>query len=379
MTETRVLASKQRMRLQRLLLGHTAYAATFALVFCLTWIGALQWRDLAVYSCLLVISASGLVLMIRLGVNLRFKDPSLTAAAILIPSIPAAWVLFQLDDAVHRAPLLFMGVVGLLFGAFVNRPKTMAGIAGVLAVYYAVTILALLQLAPERIHLREEIMLFIAYAITQAQIVLVSVYIAGLRRRLVSKNKDLKQASRRLEELATRDALTGLPNRRACFDQLDYERSRTRALVTSHACKSLCIALLDVDHFKQINDRFGHATGDEALIRISHAVRETLRKQDFFGRYGGEEFVLMLPMTPPNQAQEILDRAREAISRIQLCHDDVPVRLAASLGAAIHTPGESIEKTLARADTALYEAKRIGRNQVCLAPEYLPHAQAVSA
>ena len=119
-----------------MLLGHTAYAATLGLVCGLTWIGELSPQSLAIYSTVLITTTLSLMLIIRLGWNLRFKDPSLTTWAILLPSLYATWVLFQLDDAVHRAPLLFMGVVGLLFGAFVNRPKTMAWIAVVLVLYY---------------------------------------------------------------------------------------------------------------------------------------------------------------------------------------------------------------------------------------------------
>ena len=360
-----------------MLLGHTVYAATLGLVCCLTWIGELSPQSLAIYSTLLIATTLSFMLMIRLGWNLRFKDPSLTTWAILLPSLYATWVLFQLDDAVHRAPLLFMGVVGLLFGAFVNRPKTMAWIAVALVLYYAAVIGALQLFAPQRITWSEELLLFVAYAATQAQIVLVSLYIAGLRSRLLRKNKALKEASQRLEELATRDALTGLPNRRACFEQLDHERSRTKAMVTGGACKSLCIALLDVDHFKRINDCFGHGVGDDALIQIGRAVRAVLRKQDFFGRYGGEEFVLTLPMTPSDTALDLLESVRHAIAMIDLEHNGQIVDLSASLGAAIHAPGEAIEKTLTRADAALYEAKNLGRNRVCLAPELRPHAQAV--
>ncbi|MDF1485302.1 diguanylate cyclase [Ramlibacter sp. H39-3-26] len=158
------------------------------------------------------------------------------------------------------------------------------------------------------------------------------------------------------EQLATHDALTGALSRRALLDACaeELERSRRRG----HA---MALLLLDLDHFKAVNDTYGHQTGDRVLAGFARRVRDTLRIQDRFGRYGGEEFVALLPETDLPAAQVAAERIRQ---RVSMPSPSLP-RCTVSIGlATLQGPGDGIDAMLARADHALYRAKHSGRNRV---------------
>jgi diguanylate cyclase (GGDEF)-like protein len=163
-----------------------------------------------------------------------------------------------------------------------------------------------------------------------------------------------------LERLATTDALTGALNRRRLFEVAAAELSR--AARYDHA---VCLAMLDLDHFKSINDRFGHAVGDEALRAVADVVRAQLRTVDVLGRYGGEELVVVFPETPRDAAAVALERIRAAVSAIRLSAAEARVNVSAGLVEARR--GESLDEALQRADAALYEAKHAGRNRLVVA------------
>jgi diguanylate cyclase (GGDEF)-like protein len=163
-----------------------------------------------------------------------------------------------------------------------------------------------------------------------------------------------------LERLATTDALTGALNRRRLFEVAAAELAR--AARYEHA---ICLAMLDLDHFKSINDRFGHAVGDEALHAVAEVVRAQLRTVDVLGRYGGEELMVALPETAREPAAIALERIRAAVAAIQLSAEEA--RLSISAGLVEVQRGESLDDALKRADAALYEAKRAGRNRLVVA------------
>jgi diguanylate cyclase (GGDEF)-like protein/PAS domain S-box-containing protein len=168
-----------------------------------------------------------------------------------------------------------------------------------------------------------------------------------------------KRIEDQLRALATTDALTGTLTRRHFFDLAELEWARS----TRHR-HPLCVALLDVDHFKTVNDRFGHGTGDEALRLVAETVRSGLRRHDLLGRYGGDELALLFPETPLEGAKQVSDRIRRAIAEIPLIRGDQPVRLTISAGIVERRPDESLEAACQRADAALYEAKDAGRDCV---------------
>jgi diguanylate cyclase (GGDEF)-like protein len=182
-----------------------------------------------------------------------------------------------------------------------------------------------------------------------------------LREQLSEKNKLLTVLLERNKELASHDELTGAFNRRELMRLLDEERERA-----ARAGTPFSVALFDLDHFKAINDRFGHAGGDTALRHFCALVQQTMRASDRFARYGGEEFVLLMPVTTSSDSAALAAERIRAVVAAQDWRDAlgaVDVQVTVSAGVATWRADESLEALLARADGALYEAKRRGRNQ----------------
>lgn len=169
-----------------------------------------------------------------------------------------------------------------------------------------------------------------------------------------------KAAEQRLQELASTDELTGLFNRRAFM-----ERARDEVLRAKRYGHELSLIMLDADHFKNINDSFGHDVGDEVLRQLAHTCRDSVRAMDMVGRLGGEEFGILLPETPLCKAVRVAERIRKGIEDAVLrCHGS-SIHYTASLGvSALLYDSESVEFLLKSADKALYRAKNLGRNRV---------------
>lgn len=181
---------------------------------------------------------------------------------------------------------------------------------------------------------------------------------------LSDKIKKLRDELSAARELAARDPLTKLHNRAALDSHLDRVSDLAFLLNSSP-----CLLMIDVDHFKQINDSHGHAAGDEVLRRIADAlVRQFLRREDFVARYGGEEFVVVIPDSTLQNAKKRADRVREAVSELAIAAQGATLAVTISIGISSLAEGDASKSWLARADAALYEAKAAGRNQVCVAP-----------
>ncbi|MDR1229100.1 MAG: diguanylate cyclase [Azoarcus sp.] len=172
-----------------------------------------------------------------------------------------------------------------------------------------------------------------------------------------------KRHARELWQLATSDPLTGIPNRRTFFEQIERERARLARYPGEAA-----ILMIDIDHFKQINDTHGHAVGDVMLCHIVRQIRKLLREPDTLARLGGEEFALLLPETNQEGALGLAERVRKVLEETPLSHNGAQINVTASVGVTIMTPQDiNTDHALSRADRALYEAKRNGRNRVELA------------
>jgi diguanylate cyclase (GGDEF)-like protein len=172
----------------------------------------------------------------------------------------------------------------------------------------------------------------------------------------------------RLRERSERDPLTNLRNRRALDGALERERPRAQRYG-----RPLAVVTMDVDHFKAVNDRFGHAAGDEVLRRVAGVLTEGVRDIDVAARAGGEEFVLVLPETTAAAAREVAERLRVAVAEMVVEHEGerIGVRLSAGVAAwpeCVAAPEDLLEAS----DRALYAAKRGGRNRVSVAPAAVP-------
>ncbi len=163
-------------------------------------------------------------------------------------------------------------------------------------------------------------------------------------------------------ELVREDQLTGSLNRRGMDESLEREIINADRLGAP-----LCIALLDLDDFKRINDTHGHATGDEVLVHLVNVVKETLRKLDVIARFGGEEFLVLLPETEPAEAMQIITRVQRELTKRIFMHNTQRLLITFSAGVAYRAPGETQADLIKRADVALYKAKNAGKNRVILA------------
>lgn len=174
---------------------------------------------------------------------------------------------------------------------------------------------------------------------------------------------ELADANRRLEDLASRDPLTGLPNRREAWARLEEEESRS-----VRSGRPWCLASFDIDFFKKVNDTRGHACGDAVLLAVSRVLSEGVRTQDLVARWGGEEFVAVLPETPLEGALVLAEKLRAAVAASAVpWPDGEPVSVTITVGVAQHGP-DGIDGTLERADAALYRGKAEGRDRVVAAP-----------
>ena len=170
----------------------------------------------------------------------------------------------------------------------------------------------------------------------------------------------LRELSESLREASITDALTGLRNRRYLMERLHEESRRSQ-----RSTQAYLLAMVDVDHFKAINDRFGHETGDIVLRRIAGTLRGTIREYDLCGRWGGEEFLLILPGTSLADGRELIERVHAQIRDLSIdAEPGSAIQVSISTGLTEHRPGETPSRTLARSDTALLQAKEGGRDRV---------------
>ncbi|NMZ00319.1 GGDEF domain-containing protein [Pseudomonas proteolytica] len=167
------------------------------------------------------------------------------------------------------------------------------------------------------------------------------------------------------QRLALRDVLTGILNRRAVLEQFSKELERAR-----RDASYLAVAMVDIDHFKQINDVYGHLAGDEVICYCVNQLTQRIRESDSIGRYGGEEFLVLLPRTSPENAVAVLDQLRRAVaeSPARFGEASIPLRISIGVCCVVPNQDDTTASLLARADAALYEAKGLGRNTLCLAP-----------
>jgi diguanylate cyclase (GGDEF)-like protein len=179
--------------------------------------------------------------------------------------------------------------------------------------------------------------------------------------RLKFLQDELKERMVELDRLASTDPLTGLYNRRMFFRRMEEELARA-----GRASDPMCLMYLDIDHFKQINDTYGHSAGDAVLKQIARLMQRTLRRGDVLGRIGGEEFLVYLPDTTGHSGQRIAERLRERVERATILYEDTQIKVTISIGVFfVEDPiGLGLDELVKASDELLYEAKSTGRNKV---------------
>lgn len=306
----------------------------------------------------------------RSGLNRRLGgDAGVALAQILIGCVLSLWSYAVTGPA--RGAILLILASTLMYGVFSLTPRqsrwlVAAALAGLAAVMAWCTTR---ENAPYPWRL--ELVHFLFATIVMWTMAVLAGQLGALRRKLSHKTKELKQAMGQLKLLATRDELTQIHNRRHMTELMEIE-----ARQHERSGAPLCVALLDIDLFKAINDRFGHAAGDKVLQHFAAQASESLRSSDLLARWGGEEFLVLFPDTPIELAQVALDRLHERL-RVQSleCLHGQPVTFSAGLTAWV--PGEPMESATERADQAMYRAKTGGRNRTAILSAPVPERDIV--
>jgi diguanylate cyclase (GGDEF)-like protein len=227
---------------------------------------------------------------------------------------------------------------------------------------YVGIILLLLRLHPERVDHQGELIQVVALLGSLLQITLIGGNISELRAKLRHRTNELHEALARISEMANRDELTGVYNRRYLLKYLESEIDHC-----ARGTGPLCVSLLDIDFFKRVNDTHGHVAGDVVLTKVAGAIQGDLRKIDCFGRYGGEEFLLVMPQTHESGAHHKVEKLRLQVKALDLGEIAPDFHVTLSAGVAEYQAGETLVQFIARADCALYRAKELGRDRALVA------------
>ncbi|MFE8070330.1 diguanylate cyclase [Marinobacteraceae bacterium S3BR75-40.1] len=351
--------SAQRLRIRRLGMSVLSLLVTFTIVVFCWYQDMIPGSVVVVYALLALLLNAGFYGMFKTHLNLRFREPSLTAPQMVLSLLPPLFVMYFLEPGQARAIFMLIAVVPGLYGILALRTGAFAVVASLFFGLYAALVTVLWLFKPEVLNGPLEWLQLVAFALVLAELAVIGGYISGLRDKLRERNDELQEALQRISELASRDELTGTFNRRYLLQALDRETNRF-----NRASGPFSLCILDIDYFKSVNDTYGHQAGDAVLRQMAHTVSEGLRNIDCFGRYGGEEFLLVLPQTPLEGALIKAERVRRAIAGMTVKELPGGFQVTVSIGVSQFRPGEAVDDTIARADQGLYLAKERGRNQV---------------
>lgn len=304
-------------------------------------------------------------LMVRSGVTRHWRDQGLMVLQNLYAQLAIAFAYVTLDPSERGMVLVLIALV-IVFGMYTHTPR-LSVMNGVLAMVLLGAAMGVLSSVDPAYYPPQLEMLRFGVMLGSLPVLIFTAYlISSWRKRLSTQRRELQQALDQVQQLATRDSLTGLYNRRHMQEKLAYAAQRYQRYG-----ERFTVALIDLDHFKRINDEHGHLVGDQALMAFASAASMVLRDTDTLARWGGEEFLFLMPNTSPQKAVIALDRVRDALVSVSVSDAAPQLRLRFSAGLALHQGQEGTEATLERADQALYQAKSAGRHRsvVAMAPE----------
>lgn len=291
---------------------------------------------------------------IRSGWSQRFAaDPSLGVTQLLV-GIGFFWFAYATSGpGSATTPVIVVShIVYAMFGLPARQvyrltALSLGGLAAVMVACHA--------LAPERYPVAQQLLALSYTTLVVLLVTRLAGQLTSLHERLRAQRNQLEAALQQVKALAVRDELTQLPNRRNMHELLQKVSDRSA---------QASVAMIDIDHFKRINDQHGHAMGDEVLRRFAEVGASALRGSDHLARWGGEEFLLLMPDTDPAAARAALQRLRGLVAQAPMGPAQAPLHVTFSAGLAQLAPGESVEQCIARADRAMYRAKQSGRDRV---------------
>ncbi|MBI5924594.1 MAG: GGDEF domain-containing protein [Aquabacterium sp.] len=353
---------KQRVRIGRSLLATFVYAVGWGLCE----FGLRRWQlshaGVRVYEITSLLIALSYYGALRSGWNRRFQDPSLTGSQIVAAQFSGA--LFYAVMSPVRGAMLSLQVIILFFAMFKLklRGQLFVSVNALLVMGVTTTMLGILW--PQTYDPTTELVHFIVLLTILPPVSLLGAQLTSMRAKLHQQKDDLILALAHIKTLADRDELTGLLNRRCMRDMIMHH-----VKLQSRNGSGCSLALIDLDHFKRINDSHGHAVGDDVLCLFSQEVRKVLRETDLVARWGGEEFLVLLTGTRVDEAVTAMERVRDGLAQAAGPQQAPSLRVQFSAGVAELMPLEAMDKAIERADEALYRAKALGRNRTELALE----------
>ncbi len=300
---------------------------------------------------------------VRSGLTARLQDPALVLPQIVVAYCLCACAYICAPDM--RGSLLQAMCVIQVFGLISLTPRevALAGAASVASVT-AAWVGCLLWAPPGTFAPGEDGLSLLTSAFILALLALLSYNYSGMRAKVREQKQVLGRAMQQVEHTISHDALTGLFNRRHMVQLITREASRAE-----RSGMGMALVLIDLDHFKRINDAHGHLVGDEALQAFADVAQAAIRETDTIGRWGGEEFILLLPDThPADRATLVTERIQKILQHTIVSQVRPELRLSFSGGVAVPRVAETLDAMLDRADQALYAAKAQGRKKTIIAP-----------
>jgi diguanylate cyclase (GGDEF)-like protein len=350
----------QRLRLSQAGLALLLMAVSVAALHYAAMVGGAAPGWVWAWSALSLGGLLAAYALIRSGWSQRLADPSLTVPQMVL-AIACAAGAYALAGPLRGGVFPVLMVI-LMFGMFQLRPGRIAAVS-LYAVLLFGAVMALLAWQRPAVYRPEvEFGHFLMVATMLPAVSLLSERLWRLRERGRRQREELAAALARIQQLATRDELTGLINRRHMVELLEQERQR--CVRSGH---TFCIALIDLDRFKDVNDRLGHAAGDAVLRRFAQEACAAIRAADVLARWGGDEFVLLLTGTTAGLGRSGVERLLARLAQHHGPDGGGGPGIGFSCGLTEHIAGEPVSQALERADRALYDAKAAGRGRVVVA------------
>ena len=295
--------------------------------------------------------------IIRSGLNQNLPDPSMTMIQMIWCSLYMLTIMYMLNNWRSIALISYFAI--LSFGYFRLDFKEFL-IVTIFSVFgYLFLIIYIYINEPLRIHLDKELVQLFGFTMTCMVMVYTGSAVNQLRVGFRERNEQLAEALRLNTRLATTDDLTGLYTRRYLMSMLSNQKA-----LSERKDSDFVVLFADLDHFKQVNDSFGHYIGDIVLKNFADIIRTSIREIDYASRFGGEEFVVLLVNTDIEQSKKVAERIRSGIEHFNF-NDVAPgLHVTVSIGMANYKQYKSIQETLMTADNRMYKAKEQGRNKI---------------
>lgn len=353
-----VIARRAKQRRQMLDMIGISYVVDTAILLIYAYAGTTSLLIASAYGICGLLSVAAFIGVSEVSWNDRFRDHYFTTQQSAVSLAIMLTFLYMAPEVGY----LFLCSIFLVYTFAALRSTPRQTIIGWTTAALGLTVIFLLTDRPIAIPHGtplERFATLLVFILVLGRGMIVGLFSSSLHESLYRRGVQLKEAYKRIEELAELDELTGSLNRRCIMNTLDNE------IASARRSKIPCaVALIDLDWFKRINDQFGHPAGDEALRAFAITIFANIRSIDKFGRYGGEEFLLILPETSDTAALRMVDRLRLIVAGLDWSAISQDMNVTMSAGLAMLQPDDTADGILARADQLLYQAKALGRNRV---------------